>query len=70
MAGTLLCLFVFNLDCGRIGLGFRRSNGNYMFGRVGGHGHRLIGYKFPALVPFTQRLYFCFYSPWDLRLSA
>ena len=53
MAGTLLCLFVFNLDCGLIGLGFRRSNGNYMFGRVRGRGHRLIGYKFPASVPYS-----------------
>ena len=52
MAGTLLCLFVFNLDCGLIGLGFR-SNGNYMFGRVGGHSHRPFGYEFPASVPYS-----------------
>ena len=43
-------MFVFNLDCGLIGLGFRRSNGNYMFGRVGGQSHRPTGYKFLASV--------------------
>lgn len=46
-------MFVFNLDCGLIGLGFRRSNGNYMFGRVGGHSHRPTGYKFLASVPYS-----------------
>lgn len=71
MAGTLLCLFVFNLDCGRIGLGFRRSNGNYMFGSGRGPWSQADWIQVPSISSLLSALFLLLFGPWDLRrLSA